>query len=97
MKLGLKIFALLVLVILVGTVSIFFSACDPPIPIQIENQSNMSLIIYVQSHEAGTVNPNSTIKMKNVPMTLSHYLIEAKNSQGEIIFPEISALANYTI
>jgi len=86
MKYGLKIFILFALLIFVGTFSLLVEGCEPALPLQIENQSSMSLTIYVRGHGAGNVGPNSSIKVKNVAMIYSDYLIEAKNSQGEIIY-----------
>ena len=61
-------------------------SCDPAIPLKIENRTDMVLTIYVQSVNDGDVKPNNTIKIKDVPSTLSYFLIEAKNSKGETVY-----------
>jgi len=71
---------------LIGVIFLVPLACEPPLPLQIENRTDMALTIYVQEHEAGNVEPNKNVKIEGIPGTLTHYLIEAKNSKGEIIY-----------
>jgi hypothetical protein len=60
-------------------------ACDPAIPLQIENQTDMVLIIYVQNVKIGEVEPNNSIKVKKLGAT-GYYLIEAGNNKGEVVY-----------
>ncbi|MFH1640126.1 MAG: hypothetical protein ABIB93_07470, partial [Chloroflexota bacterium] len=52
------------------------------VPLQIENLTDIILTIYVQDIKIVEVEPNNSIKVKNLGATGS-YLIEAKNSGGE--------------
>ena len=61
-------------------------SCEPIVPLKVENQTKIVLAIYVENHKAGEVKPNEIIKIKDVPMTLTHYRIEAINKKGEIIY-----------
>ena len=56
------------------------------LPLQIENRTGMVVTIYVQEHAAGSVEPYKSIKIKGIPGTLTHYLIEAKNNEEEVIY-----------
>ena len=75
---------LLILVLVIGAT--FFTACEPNLPLEIENQTDTALTIYLKDNEVGTVGPNSIQKIKGIPGTLSEWQIVAKNSQGEVIF-----------
>ena len=87
MKHRLKIFIFsLAPILLTGILLIVGCSCgEMPLPLQIENQTDMSLTIYVQEHKAGGVEPHESVKIKGIPGTLTHYLIEAKNNEGEVI------------
>lgn len=58
---------------------------EPIVPLQIENRSEIVLTIYVQGVKFGEVEPNNSIKVKYLGV-MGHYLIEAKNSKGELIY-----------
>jgi hypothetical protein len=76
--------ALLIVVMLpMGT------ACEPYLPLEIENQTDMALTIYLKDIEVGNVGPKSTEKIKRIPGTLGEWQIVAKNSQGEVVFSKI--------
>ena len=78
---------LLTSVFLIVVLLLMVSACDPAFPLQIENQTDMALTIYVQEHEVGNVEPNKSVKIESViPGTLSYCLVEAKNNTGEVIY-----------
>ncbi len=66
--------------------ALFVSACDPAVPLQIENQTDMVLTAYVEGKKIGDVEPNTSIKVKDLSATFSYILIEAKNSEGEVIY-----------
>jgi hypothetical protein len=74
---------LLILLILLGTLSFLYMACEPPLPLKVENRTDMVLTVYVEKQKIGDVKPNNSIKVKNLAMTKTYYLIEAKNSKGE--------------
>ena len=77
----------LTLVFLTAVLLLLGQACDPAFPLQIENQTDMALSIYVQEHEVGNVEPTKSAKLEGViPGTLSYCLVEAKNSKGEVIY-----------
>jgi len=86
MKQVLKIIILFAILIVFGTFSMLIDSCEPSLPLQIENHTNLSLTVYVQNVEAGNLTPGDIIKVKNISGTLSYILIEAKNVQGDIIF-----------
>jgi hypothetical protein len=70
-----------------GTVVILVEGCgERNLPLKIENRTDMTLTIYVQEQEAGTVKPNSSVNIKGIPGTLTNYLIEAKKNTGEVIY-----------
>ena len=62
------------------------AACEPDLLLEIENQADMVLTIYLKDNEKGTVGPNSIEEIKGIPGTLSEWQIIAKNNQGEVIF-----------
>lgn len=61
-------------------------ACDPEIPLEIENRTDEVLTIYVRGREEGKVKPNSIIRPTGIVAIYSYYLIEAKNKQGEVVY-----------
>ena len=61
-------------------------ACDPAVPLQIENRTDMVLTAYVEGKIIGDVEPNNSIKVKDLSATFSYILIEAKSSEGEVIY-----------
>ena len=78
-----KIFMFILLTIFLP---LFSLACEPDLPLQVENRTYMALDIYVQEHKAGSLEPNSSAKIKGIPGTLSYYLIEAKNVEGKVVY-----------
>jgi len=81
-----KYYILLILAFSILGLSLLTSACEPELPLKINNQTDASLIIYVQSQGAGKVESDKTTRITGIPMTLSHYLIEAKTSNGAKIY-----------
>jgi hypothetical protein len=79
-------FSFLILVFIIGLL-LGSDACwgELAIPLQIENRTDKVITLYVQGVKIRNIEPNSSIKVKNVGMT-DYYLIEAKNSTGEIIY-----------
>ena len=61
-------------------------ACDPEVPLQIENRTDTVLSIYTEGIYDGQVEPNNSIKIKNLAAIHSYYLIEAKDSKGEVVY-----------
>ena len=83
----LKILPLLSVLIFAGIMLIFIGACgERNLPLKIENRTDVTLTIYVQEHEVGNIKPNSSENIKDIPGTLTYYLIEAKNGKGEVIY-----------
>jgi hypothetical protein len=83
-----KIFTLLftLMFLAVATLLLVGSCGERNLPLRIENRTDITLTIYVQEHEAGTVEPNRIVSIEGIPGTLTHYLIEAKNGKGEVIY-----------
>ena len=78
---------LIVILLLVGLLcGVIFLVGDRSVPLQIENRTDTALTIYIEGHKAGDVELNKTIKIKDVPSTLSCYMIEAKNSEGVTVY-----------
>ncbi len=78
---------LLTIVFLIVVPLLMGGACgERNLPLQVENRTDIALTIYVQEHEAGSVEPYQSVKVKGIPGTLTHYLIEAKNDEGEVIY-----------
>lgn len=87
MKHLLKIVALSIGLMLLIGFSFFASlACEPTLPLEIENQTDTALTIYVQGNEKLSVEPKKSVEVEGIPGTLTHYLIEAKNSEGKVIY-----------
>ena len=84
---------LLTLVFLIGVLLPMGTACEPDLPLEIENRTDMALTIYLKDNKVGTVEPNSSAKIKGITGTLSEWHIKAKNSQGEVIFSRIFTFA----
>ncbi|MFC1934235.1 hypothetical protein ACFLXX_03690 [Chloroflexota bacterium] len=62
------------------------TACEPPVPLEVENQTDQTVTIYVQGGRYFSVSPNSTFKGKTALMIYSKYFIEGLNEDGEIIY-----------
>ena len=77
---------LLTIVFLIVGLLLLGQACDPAVPLQIENRTDMVLTIYVEGVNDGQVEPNKSIKIKDVVAIFSYLQIEAKNSKGEVIY-----------
>ena len=77
---------LLTLVVLTCSLLLAGVACDSEIPLQIENRTDTVLAIYTQGIYDGQVEPNNTIKIKNLAAINSYYLIEARNSEGVTVY-----------
>ena len=55
----------------------------------IENQTDQVLTIYNESnYEIGSVEPGEQITMVNQGIDMGYYPIEAKNTEGEVVFLE---------
>jgi hypothetical protein len=80
-----KGFLLLTLIFLIGVLLLVSEACEPELPLQIENRTDMTLTIYVEGVNDGQVEPNNSIEVKNLAAIFSYLLIEAKNSEGETV------------
>ena len=80
---------LFTLVLLIVVVLLMGAACEPYLPLEIDNQTDMALTIYLKDNEVGNVGPKSTEKIKRIPGTLGEWQIVAKNSQGEVVFSKI--------
>ena len=52
----------------------------------IENQTAQVLTIYLDDLTLGKVEPSAQVIQKNIPSQVNHFLIIAKNEQGEAIF-----------
>lgn len=55
----------------------------------IENQTEQVLIVTLDGGLVGEVLPGSRIIRKDLTMSLFEYLIEAKNTAGEIVFSQV--------
>jgi hypothetical protein len=94
MKRILKISTLLSALILMGIMLILVGACgERNLPLKVDNRTDMTLTIFVQEHEVGTVKPNSIVSIKGIPGTLTYYLIEAKNSKGELVYSKMFSVS----
>lgn len=76
---------LLALTLLIAALLTANVACEPPVPLQVENRTDMVLTIYVQGVEAGEVEPSNSMRVKNLGAT-GYYLIEAKNTKSEVVY-----------
>jgi hypothetical protein len=76
----------LTLIFLAAVMLLVGVACDRAVPLQIENKTDTVLNIYLESVYAGKIEPNKTIKIRDIAATFSYLLIEAKNSKGEVIY-----------
>ena len=61
-------------------------ACEPGLPLTIENRTSQALTIYVNGFQEFDVAPGRTVKKHTVPMIYGTYVIEARNAQGETIY-----------
>ena len=62
------------------------TACDPALPLEVENKTNQILTIYVNDFREFDIAPGEIVKDHTVPMIYSSYVIEAKNSQEKVIY-----------
>ena len=62
-----------------------FWACETSFQLVIENQTKQVLTVYIYGDPIGNVEPDKQIT-RAMPGTEIHYLVTAKNSQGEVIF-----------
>jgi hypothetical protein len=81
-----KVILLSFLVLILGALLTFISACDPPTPLEVENKTDQVLSIYVNDYYQFDVEPGKVVKQDTVPMIYEYYMIEAKNGIGEIIY-----------
>jgi hypothetical protein len=64
------------------------AACwgSPTFELIVENQSKYDLTIYVNGNYKGNISPGVQITKMRLPWDVGQYYIEAKNTEGEIIF-----------
>ena len=74
----------LIVLLLLSTMSLM--ACEPDLSLKIENQTDVSLTVYIDRRERGSVEPNEGFKVEDITGTLSIHLIEAKNNSGDVIY-----------
>lgn len=72
--------------VLFGIALLFVLACEPTLPLRIENRTATALTIYIQEQKTTYIEPDKIVKVKGIPGTLTHCLIEAKNERGELIY-----------
>jgi hypothetical protein len=63
--------------------------CEYMLVLEFENRTDQVLTIYVDGHRIDDVKPGETIKRETVPGVLSHYLIEARNDKGEVVYSKV--------
>ena len=80
---------LLHITLLITMLLIAVMACTPALPLEVENQTDQGLTIYVQSVEVFKVAPGETAKEYTAPMINRNYFIEGIDKSGEIIYSEI--------
>jgi len=61
-------------------------ACEPALPLEVENKTNQVLTIYVNDFREFDVTPGEIVKKRTVPMIYGKYIVKAKNSQGKVIY-----------
>ena len=66
-------------------VSLLLEACEPLAPIQIQNNTDQTLSIFVWGKYEGDVAPNATLRTTKTILD-PKYNIELKNPQGEIVY-----------
>jgi hypothetical protein len=62
------------------------TSCDPPLPLEVQNQTDQSIAIYVGGHHFFDVLPHGTTKSNTLAMIYSKYFVEAINENGDIIY-----------
>jgi hypothetical protein len=84
-----KIKLLVVIVIVLISIGVLVTtniACEGKLPVQIINQTDQNLTVFINNQKIGDVKPNEKIKNKVLSATFREYVLEAKNFQGEVIF-----------
>jgi len=84
-----RLFYLLFLVssvLSLGVLGALSISCEPLVTLEFENQTEQSLIIYVNDLRIDNILPGHTIKRRTVPLMDSEFLIEAKNKVGETLY-----------
>jgi len=76
---------LTILLILIPILLFVATSCEPAEPIEIRNQTNESLIVFINSNKIGTVEPQAMWQNK-LYWGNSKFIIEAKNLKGEIVY-----------
>jgi len=76
-----SLFALIALLIVLPLLAI---ACEPPLIIEVENQTDQTLIIYNFGRQIGEVAPGKIAKM-DAGADIGA-VIEARNSEGELVY-----------
>ncbi len=74
----------LILISLLFISSILAVACEPPLIIEVENNSDQTLTIYNNLIPLGEVAPGQTAKL-DAGADVGSY-VEARNSQGELVY-----------
>ncbi len=80
------LFRVIVLLLIVNMLLIGSVACELLAPIQIENKTSEVLTIHIDEYHIGNVEPNGKIKNDRVFAGHDWYLIEAYDTQGDIVY-----------
>ena len=85
---GFYVYSILMTTVMCGTLIGCVYQGSPLMTIIVENQTTQNLKLAVDDFPVGEVQPGAQISRNDVDMDMGEYLIEAKNSQGEVIFSE---------
>ena len=83
-----RLLLLSLVVLLLGVLLVVVVGCEYSAPFKIKNQTDLTLTIIISGESIGNAKAGEEIKNRNprVLMTSRDYLIEAKNSQGDIVY-----------
>jgi hypothetical protein len=94
----LKRFVLLTLIILTLVVtSMVLTSCEPPLTLDVSNQTDQIVTMYVNGYKYFDVPPSRSIKSETVTVIYNSYFIEALNQEGQIVYSRIFDRSQYQV
>jgi hypothetical protein len=81
-----KTFFLCCLVLILCLILPCISACDPGLPLEVENKTGQVISIYVNDSYQFDVEPGKVVKQDTVAMIQEYYTVVAKNKKGEVVY-----------
>ena len=94
----LKRFILSTLIILtIIMTSMVLTSCEPPLTLDVSNQTDQIVTMYVNGYEYFDVHPYRSIKSETITIIYNSYFIEALNQEDQIVYSRIFDRSQYKV